>query len=503
MNLSEKAGIITFGNIIGRISVILSGIVVARWLTQQELGTFRQINLIFSTLGLILLLGIPSSLYYFIPRAEEKEKQGIITQTFSTLALIGLFFSVIIYFSSPLFVRLFSNPELLSLIHLYSPYFAFSLPYSAFFAVMMSLNKTLLATAIQLLCIVLLVLATVVPVLLHCSLSTVFTTMLTTTILLTFFVIFYSIRLSPPGSLTPSKTFAIKQFKFSFPLGLSQFATLIEREIDKVFISSYFTVKQFATYSIGAVELPISSIIGPAIRTVLLPDFSQKFHKNNIDEILNIWKESRRKFALITFPIILFFYFISFEFITFMYSDKYTDSTLVFQIYLLIPFFDNFQSGVILHAKGKTKKLFYSSGIAVLLNILLSFVLINTIGIIGPAIATCISKFVAYSFVIKWASQELKINNPTLMFPLKDYGRILISSFIAGSCILIFRHTGHVSSQFLFLALSSTIYFSVLLVCYVFFVFLPEDYFFLKSKFSKIKFLAKKLERLAHRERLF
>ena len=484
-SLTEKAGLLTLSNVCRRAATILSGIIVVRWLSQQDLGTFRQVNLIFSTSCIILLLGIPASLYYFLPRAQEHEKRGIITQTLITLGLIGLVSSIILFFLASQISAAFHNPDISVLIRRYSPYLVFYLPGAAYFAVMMCMDRVA-AAAIGGICITLpQIVATIIPLMLHYSLLTIFTTMLITGIIVSMLASWLCLRVTPKGPFYPPKGFGAKQFKFSLPLGMSQVVSLTGKEIDKFFISSFFSVKDFAMYSVGAVELPITNLLNPAIRNVLLPKFTELLHKREVEELLVIWRESRRKLSLITFPIIILFFCIAPEFITFLYSNKYIQSASIFQIYLLIPLVENFESSIILHASGKPNKIFFASLVNVGCNIIISYVLIQKITYFGPCIATVIATIISFVVVIRWVCREIKVSFSEL-FPFSEYLRILIISFISSIPLFIFRRLSLFPSRFVFLILSSAAFFLILFPCYYKFVLRQEDLYFIAQQLSRI-----------------
>jgi len=308
MKLTEKAALISFSSILMKLSLIVSGIFVVRFLTQVQLGSFRQANLIFGTLNSLLILGIPSSLYYFVPRASNSEKRGIIFQTIAILFLIGVISASAIYVFAPYVSSQFNNSGLTILLRRYAPYLIFSLPASSFFAIMVCLEKVGIASLMRVGVVCVQIFATLLPVIMGYDLSTVFTVMLFSNSTIAVITIWYSIKSTPTGSLFASKSFTLNQFRFSLPLGLSQMVSLLSKEIDKFFISKFFVVKEFAVYSVGAMELPLASLFASSIRTVLLPEFSKKFKDNDRKQILITWKESRRKLAIITFPFVFFFF---------------------------------------------------------------------------------------------------------------------------------------------------------------------------------------------------
>jgi len=69
-------------------SVFILTIGLARAMGTQEFGSFQQV-FIFSAAFIILMLGIPEALYFFLPRLTDDERPRFIGQTLAILALAG------------------------------------------------------------------------------------------------------------------------------------------------------------------------------------------------------------------------------------------------------------------------------------------------------------------------------------------------------------------------------------------------------------------------------
>ncbi len=73
-DLSRQAGLLTLADFVRFSIKTLIGIALARILSPADLGTYRQLFLIYGTLSGILLLGFPQSLLYYIPKSDDPEK---------------------------------------------------------------------------------------------------------------------------------------------------------------------------------------------------------------------------------------------------------------------------------------------------------------------------------------------------------------------------------------------------------------------------------------------
>ncbi len=71
----------TFGRFTERLVGILAGIALVRLLTKEDYGTFLQVGLIGEICASVVLLGLPQSLLFFLPREAPERRKRLILQT--------------------------------------------------------------------------------------------------------------------------------------------------------------------------------------------------------------------------------------------------------------------------------------------------------------------------------------------------------------------------------------------------------------------------------------
>ncbi len=86
-------------------------LVLARVLSLEEYGTYYQLFLIAMTLYYVLPIGVVQSLYYFLPRAEQK--RPYLGQTLLFMSAAGVVAAVLVALLLEPVAGLFSNPALL------------------------------------------------------------------------------------------------------------------------------------------------------------------------------------------------------------------------------------------------------------------------------------------------------------------------------------------------------------------------------------------------------
>jgi len=91
LKLTTQAGLLAASRAAGQLLNAVAGFVLVRFLTQEDFGTFRQLTLLFSTLVVLVDLGLTESLYYFIPRAPARRavfmRQTVLVVTLLQIAV--------------------------------------------------------------------------------------------------------------------------------------------------------------------------------------------------------------------------------------------------------------------------------------------------------------------------------------------------------------------------------------------------------------------------------
>lgn len=182
----------------------------------------------------------------------------------------------------------------------------------------------------------------------------------------------------------------LRQFVvFGFPLILHILFGAGMDVLDGFLVEAYFGEEQFAQFRYGARELPISLLLVGALVTASLPSL-----RMGLQEQLPVLKQKLSRYMDLLFPLSLVLLLVSdFLYRTF-YSEAYTISADIFDIYLLILVSRILVPQAVLYAKEGNKILMWTALAELLVNLTFSLLLIQYVGLIGIAYATLI----AYTF---------------------------------------------------------------------------------------------------------
>lgn len=197
-------------------------------------------------------------------------------------------------------------------------------------------------------------------------------------------------------------------------------------------ISIYLSSEQYAIYRNGSVELPLIGVIYMTISTIFMSEMSVNIQKKNYAVIAAMKKKIITTTAIIVFPIAIFFMFYAREFIVLYLSDKYLESYKVFIVFsfALLIRIQNYTDVLILLKK--SKYVLISFTVFLILNISLNLILSKYFGILGCAVATIFSLYVAGVMQVHIVIRQLKVTYADYI-DLKKLLKILaISTVVIG-----------------------------------------------------------------------
>lgn len=436
--LIKQAGLISAADFVRLFVKTIIGLVLARLLTQAEFGTYRQLFMIYTILFSVFMIGLPQSIYYFLPKSDDETKKKFIKQTIDLFTIVGLAGSILLVILRQNLAAMFNNDHLSKILLVFAFYPFFMFLSQLYYNVMIGLQKpknAALFVFFSVSCDLVLILGTAIL-----TKNLIF---ITFGIVLSVFVQWLFARINLQKYISGTSLFSYHkellstQLKFSLPIGVAAIVGVISAQVDKLVISSYFTPDLFAVFSIGATELPFMGIIVNSVNAVILPEMSKR---NDISSICDLYQGAVRKNALLLFPMFAFCFLFAPHIIQILYTAKYMDAVLIFRIYLFSIPVRIATYGLLFQVFNRTRFIFYISIVTLVLNTMLSLLFIRLFGLKGPAISTIIVTYINVAFYLLLIRSKLQLNLNGL-FPLnsilKTAAAVIISILICFPILFI------------------------------------------------------------------
>lgn len=427
-----KALLMIGSKIVAHAAFLLIGVVLARTLSQAEFGTFNQVWLVNKSLLFLFELGLPISVYYFLPRLPDEQKKGFVLQTLLSLALFSLPFSAALYLlATPLAVN-FNNPALAEHLRLFAFYPLVMLPAVGTEEILLSLGYVNSAALFESLSKIVMISAVAVAAIWGQRLDLVFKSLIVYGIvqsLLGIWLVWQPVKhLKLKFSLAQWRS----QLAYAAPYGFSTLTGALNYQVDKVMVSLFNPPAVFAIYAAGAFEIPLGGVTSLPVVSVMMSDLTQMYADGDIKGFLAMWHQSMRKLALPVLAVTTFLMVFAEPVITGLFSAKYAASVWPFRIYLLfspirITVFD-----YILASLGKTQMVLKAQVIALVANVIIGFILLQTFGWTGAAASAVLASYLFIALLLNKIRERLGVSWKQVM-PWRDLAMVGMVA-IAAAC---------------------------------------------------------------------
>lgn len=428
-----------------RIAVSLIGLVtsmlLARFRTLEEYGTYSQIIMVTDLVSTILMLGLPNSINYFLAKAETKDEKRRFMSIYVTLSTILTFVIALCLFGAmPVLIRYFNNPAITAFAYVFAVY-----PWSSLMINNLGNTCVVYGKANRLIIFnVAHVVSTLTVLLLTKILGMSFRQymMLYMATMLCFALFALGWISKIVGAIKPlfSKRIIREILAFSIPMGLASVVGTLNAELDKLVIGRFFTTEEYAIFANAAKELPVT-ILATSLTAVLTPQFVRLLGHGKNEKAVELWGYAANLSFCFMSLIVGGFIVFAPDIMSMFYSEKYVTSggVLVFRIYALILMFRAIYWGIILNATGKTKFVFYSSLLTLALNFVGNIFAYYIIGFAGPAISSLLVTAIMTSIQLGFSCRIIHVSFSKIL-PWKKIGIYIMQTALMAGIFAAIRY---------------------------------------------------------------
>lgn len=432
VSIKKEASLLSISKMANLIITMCTSMLLARFRTLEEYGTYSQLALLLNLITTLCLLGLPNAINYFLPRSDnEQEKQDFLQTFFSLNTILSSVAGIIMVISLPISVRYFKNNDIYGFY-----YFAMLMPWAkitiqerANLFVAAKKSNTLvwhtIANSFALLAII------VLTKILNQSFQFYMIMYVAVELIFAAFVYLEARTITGKLSFHINKVLCKQILIFSIPIGISDMVNTISREVGKLMIGGFLDTESLAIYTNAAHELALT-VISTSFIAVLMPKLSRLLKDKKTIEAVETWKATTSfTYIFICFGVAALVVFAP-QIMTILYSEKYLAGTSVFRIYALILLWRTTYFGTMLSLHGQTKKILYCSISSMILNVVLNYVLFKLIGFTGPAWSNFISIGVVNALQLKMSAIITDVPMSKL-FPWRELLRISTINLVLGS----------------------------------------------------------------------
>lgn len=163
-NNTKQAAWVAIGSLFSFAVGIISPMILSRYFTIGDYGTYKQVMYVYTTLLSVFTLGLPKAYAYFLPKHPNFESKAIINKITILFLILGVFFSSFLFVGAGLIANFLGNPDLTSALRVFSPVPLFLLPTMGLEGILATYKKTQFLALYTVITKIITIVFTVLPV---------------------------------------------------------------------------------------------------------------------------------------------------------------------------------------------------------------------------------------------------------------------------------------------------------------------------------------------------
>lgn len=358
-----------------------------------EPAAFGQYRLLWLMAGTALAIGsafMPQSLFYFLPRATQRQKRILIGNVLLYLGAVGCVVALLASIWNPLLPAaarsLFQHTHGLSALFLgcwmlvsvmtVLPTAEGRIGWQAGGDVALSVLRTVLLAGAAMLTreIAWVVAAMLVDALARMAMLAAY-----------LWTRRGGARLAwQPGTLK-------RQLAYALPFACGNALFMLRVQADQWVVASMLPSALFATFSIAAVFLPVGSLIRQPIINALMPPLNLAYAQGNLVEIVRLIRQGGGASALLLVPVAGALCALAPELVLIVYTGRYAAAVPVMQVYLIGMMMNAFAVGHLLPAIAQGRFAAINNACCLLLSVACSIAGASRWGLVGAALGSVLT----------------------------------------------------------------------------------------------------------------
>jgi O-antigen/teichoic acid export membrane protein len=406
--------------------MLISPVVLVRFLTVEQFGVYREFLLYASILTAISAFNISNSLMYFVP-SQPKATWRFVHQS-----------TVLVMLASVLIVGLTTLADRLSggalvgqhvwPLALYTLAFVNVDFWEYLWLARRQPERVLVYTMARL---ALRLVVVVAAALLTGDVATIIWSLVGFEIVrLVASFIAWRVVAGPMGDPHPDSW--RQQISSALPLGTSLILMTGIRNVGSLFVTKLLGPAALAQYTVGTYVAPIVVVLRNSISDALLPEMSAR---SELQQQLVLWRRSTVIFAILLFPVAVLLARFAEPVIVTLFSEDYRPAAPVFKAYALLLVRECVDFGVLIRALDRNRLLVSANALALVLSVLLLPLLLPWWGLTGAVAALLAARFAEGAWQL-WRTAAICHEPMGRMIPWGSIGRVAAAALLAGAGLL-------------------------------------------------------------------
>jgi O-antigen/teichoic acid export membrane protein len=202
--------------------------------------------------------------------------------------------------------------------------------------------------------------------------------------------VLWRLRSAPLGEPMPGSWRL--QIASCLPLGGSLILMTLLRNAGSLFVTKMMGAAALAQFTVGTYVAPIVVVLRNSISDALLPEMSAR-RASEPEHALQLWQKSTVVFALLLLPAAVLLARFARPIIVTLFSGDYSEAIPVFQLYAILLVRECADFGVLIRAVDQNRLLLRANLLALAVNLALLAVMVPALGLRGAVLAYLCARF--------------------------------------------------------------------------------------------------------------
>ncbi len=413
----------------GQVANALVGVVVIRFLTQNDFGTFRQIYLLYASLVVLTDLGLCESLYYFLPRQPQRSVTILRRAILATGALQIVAGAALMGFATQI-GHFFNNPQLPSFMGLFALALGLSVMTRQWDVQLIAAQKIPLAAAVSGGFEVLKVAFMFIAVILVPDVRSLLWAMVAAGAMK---FLAYGWYLAKEHGLlirTSSGGGAGEQFGYALALGGPAILNIAANQAHQFIVGYSFLPAEYAVYSVACFQVPFVGVLATSIIEVMLVRITSARAQEQYDDVRRVWNSACTKAMMIFMPMAVGLAVLSTPLISLLFTRRYADAAPLFSILMVaLPLQALFTDNV-LRAYGEMRSYSGFYALRLMLGLGLGAVGVYYFRLWGVAVSSVLTLAIIKGWQLRTVASLLKEPYKSVL-PWMQTAKIALASMVA------------------------------------------------------------------------
>jgi O-antigen/teichoic acid export membrane protein len=318
------------GRLVGAAATFAIPALLVRALDPTEVGTYRELFLIFTSVYLLAQFGLFETLYYFVPRRDESAG-AFVANTVLALAAVGLLCVAIGPWAAPSAAAWFGNPVLERHLPFLAAFLGLMLVAAGLEVVMTARRRYAAAAVTYAGSDLLRAAALALPPLVFGTVQSLLVGAVAFAALRVICLVRF-LRQEFGASLRLSRARWAEQLAYAVPFGAAATIEVLQVNYHQYAVARWFDTQTFAIYSIACLQIPVVELLGASAINVMMVAMAER--AGDARAVLALWHQTIARLALMFVPMVALLLLVAHDLITFLYTDAFAASAPIFMLSL-------------------------------------------------------------------------------------------------------------------------------------------------------------------------